>query len=81
MLNSVKARAKKGRVDVLLNKFIIAIFFGQILLCIFCGAFYTVWFENNKGELPYLMIEPNSEPSSNAFNFWTSFGTWMIIFS
>ena len=94
MMNSVKPRTKRSKVERLMNKQIIVIFILQILLCIFSALYYTIWFEDNevslltksffsffKDDLDYLDILQNSKDTKGGYNFGTRFGNWMLIFS
>lgn len=47
MLNSVKPRAKKSKVERLMSIQIYIVFAFQIALCIFCAIWYSTWFESN----------------------------------
>jgi len=81
MLNSVKARPKKSKVERMMGTQIIIIFIFQIALCLFCAIFYSVWFETNETDLEYLSTTTDTNQSNFGYNIGTRFGNWMIIFS
>jgi|LauGreDrversion4_2_1035121.scaffolds.fasta_scaffold270293_2 hypothetical protein len=43
MMNQLKSRTKKSKVDSATNKYIIIIVICQFLLCFFAGAYTNVW--------------------------------------
>ena len=67
MLNSVKARPKKSKIEVMMGRQIVIIFFVQILLCIFCAAYYSIWFESN--EVIRLLISTNLSERIGLFGY------------
>lgn len=81
MLNSTKARAKRSKVEMLMNKLIITVFLFQILFCVFCGFYNAIWYSNNQNKLSYLEIDLNGT-KDNAFyyNLFVRMGNWLIIF-
>lgn len=81
MLNSIKARAKRSRVEELMNKMIITVFVFQLLFCVFCGLYNAFWYMSKKDALGYLVIDLNND-KDNAFyyNFFVRMGNWLIIF-
>ena len=81
MLNSTKARAKKSRVEVLMNKMIVTVFVFQILFCIFSGLYSAIWYLYHKDDVDYLSIDTHgSKDNSFVYNFFVRTGNWLIIF-
>jgi len=80
MMNSVKPRAKKSKVERLMNTQVIIVFCFQIVLCIFCAIWYSTWFESNDDFLSYLDILAGYKDTSYAYNFGTRLGSWILIF-
>jgi len=80
-LNSVKAKPKKSKLERMMEKMIMLVFGFEILICLFCAIYYTVWYENNEDDLSYLHIPSDSNDSKGGYNFGTRFGNWIIIFS
>lgn len=81
MLNSVKARQKKSKVERMMGTQILIIFGFQIVLCLFCAIFYSAWLQDNEYDLSYLLMDIGTKDTSLAYNIGTRFGNWMIIFS
>jgi phospholipid-transporting ATPase len=81
MLNSVPARAKRSKLENHMSKQIMIVFVVQILICVFCSAYYSIWYAINSTHLPYLHISSTSDDNNSAYNFWTRFGNYLIIFS
>lgn len=50
MLNSSKSRAKVSSLEAYMNREIIYIFLLQLAVCIFCAAYYAVWYTDNKND-------------------------------
>lgn len=80
MLNSVKARPKKSKVEVLMNSFIITVFVVQILTCFFASFYNAFWFNSKKEELSYLEMDTTGFVNSFVYNVLVRFGNWLIIF-
>lgn len=81
MLNSVKARPKKSKVERMMSLQIIIIFFVQVVLCLFCAIYYSVWLDTNEDDLNYLDISVDPTQENIGYNIGTRFGNWIIIFS
>ena len=81
MLNSTKARAKRSKVELLMNKLIVTVFIFQILFCIFSSLYSAFWYFSFQDKVDYLDIDRNSV-KDNAFyyNLFVRFGNWLIIF-
>lgn len=47
MLNSVKARPKKSKVEKMMSFQILIVFAFQATLCIFCAIYYAIWYDKN----------------------------------
>lgn len=80
MLNSVKARPKKSKVEVLMNSFIITVFVVQIMTCFFASFYNACWFHLKKDELSYLEMDTKGFTNSFVYNVLVRFGNWLIIF-
>lgn len=81
MLNSVKARPKRSKVEKTMNILILTVFGVQILTCIFSALYSAIWYELHKNELPYLMIDLNGVVNNSFYyNFFVRLGNWIIIF-
>jgi len=48
MLNSVKARPKKSRLESLMNNFILIIFGLQMFMCFFAALYGVLWYDKHK---------------------------------
>jgi len=84
MLNSVKARPKKSKVERMMSFQIIIVFIFQGLLCLFCAIYYAVWLEDNdylETSSSYLDFPTGDDGTNVGYNIGTRFGNWMIIFS
>lgn len=81
MLNSVKARPKRSKVEKTMNILIITVFCVQVLTCIFSAFYSAIWYELKQLDLSYLNIDKNGV-TNNAFyyNFFVRLGNWIIIF-
>ena len=81
MLNSVKARPKRSKVEKTMNLLILTVFIVQIITCIFSALYSAIWYEAHKHDLDYLEIDLNGI-SNNSFyyNFFVRLGNWIIIF-
>ena len=81
MLNSVKARPKRSKVEKTMNALIITVFCVQILTCLFSALYSAIWYEINKEHLPYLAIDMNGVTNNSFYyNFFVRLGNWIIIF-
>ena len=81
MLNSVKARPKRSKVEKTMNILIITVFCVQILTCIFSALYSAIWYELNKHNLPYLVIDLDGVANNSFYyNFFVRLGNWIIIF-
>jgi len=81
MLNSTKARTKKSKVEVLMNKLIIMVFVFQILFCFFSGLYSAVWYLLHEDEVSYLKINQNvAKDHAFYYNLFVRMGNWLIIF-
>lgn len=81
MLNSVKARPKRSKVEKTMNVLIITVFCVQILTCIFSALYSAIWYEMYKEKLPYLDIDLNGVANNSFYyNFFVRMGNWIIIF-
>lgn len=81
MLNSVKARPKRSKVEKTMNILIITVFGVQILTCLFSALYCAIWYEIHKENLPYLMIDMNGVVNNSFYyNFFVRMGNWIIIF-
>lgn len=61
MLNSVKARPKKSRLETLMNSLILIIFAIQMGMCFFASLCGQVWYQYHKDQISYLEIPDISE--------------------
>lgn len=81
MLNSVKARPKYSKVELSMNRSILTVFIGQLLICLFSALYYAIWYEIERYDLPYLIIDLSGfDDNSFVYNFFIRFGSWLIIF-
>ncbi|EGR28039.1 phospholipid-translocating p-type flippase family protein, putative [Ichthyophthirius multifiliis] len=82
MMNSFSSRSKKSQLEIMMGRQIIVIFLVQIVICIFCGLYYMIWYNENSGDLDYLYIIKNSvEENANYYNFLVRFGNWILLFN
>lgn len=58
MLNSVKAKTKKSKVERVMNQLIIIVFLIQVLLCLVAAIYYSAWYSDN--EVNQFMKSSNS---------------------
>jgi len=55
MMNSLKSRTKKSKVDWKTNKYILMIVLCQFCLCLFAAAYTNIWQKNDgRVDFPYL---------------------------
>lgn len=81
MLNSVKARPKYSKVELSMNRSILTVFVGQLIICIFSSLYYCIWYELHRYELPYLLIDTTGfTDNSFVYNIFVRFGAWLILF-
>jgi phospholipid-transporting ATPase len=59
MLNSVKGRPKKSRLEVMMNFFILVIFAMQMTMCFAAAVYGVMWYDSHMTVLDYLEIKPN----------------------
>lgn len=81
MLNSVKSRPKKSKVDKMMNKQIIFVFISLILISIFAAIWAAVWMFNVKDNLPYFEIQSGDIENDYRIYILVSYGTWMLLLS
>ena len=82
MLNSVKARSKKSRVEKIMNFQVFNIFVAQILFSLFSGFFAAFWYLFRKNNLSYLDIKLNAIANNTFwYNIFVRFGNWLLIFT
>ena len=77
MLNSISARPKKSHLDNLTGYFVVYVFIFLIVMCLFCGLWYSIW-EFNTRELTSKYISGSDD--SFFYCFITRFGNWLLIF-
>lgn len=54
----------------------------QLVICVFCALYYTIWFFSNYDELDsYLNIDDNSWVASEVLSFIIQIFTWFLLFS
>lgn len=81
MLNSTKARAKRSKVELLMNKMIITVFIFQLLFCLFSSLFNAFWYLSYQNKLEYLNIDRNgTKDNTFPYNLFVRLGNWLIIF-
>ncbi|EGR33087.1 phospholipid-translocating p-type flippase family protein, putative [Ichthyophthirius multifiliis] len=83
MLNSIKARPKKSKVERKMNFFIACIFILQILICLGNSIYSLIWFMKNKKYLiNYLGLSSTDKLDNSMFHlFLIQWGTWILIFT
>ena len=81
MLNSVKSRPKKSKVDKMMNKQIIFVFFSLILVCLFGAIWADVWLTHTKDKLTYFLIKSTDIESDYRIYILVNFGTWVLLLS
>ncbi|CAD8170934.1 unnamed protein product [Paramecium octaurelia] len=81
MMNSFKARTKRSKLEVLMQKFILMIFIIQFIMCVIASLVYSIYYYNNRMTLTYLYIAVNTSEYTIPYNFFVRFGNWMLIFN
>jgi len=80
--NSAKAKNKKSRIELHINKQIIIIFLIQVFLCVVGAAIGATWMIMNLHKAWYLDFNEADQWSSNWFLlFIKTTGTWILIFT
>lgn len=51
-----------------------------MVICIFCGLYYSIWYQTNQNELSYLDINKGDLQDKFMYNFILKYGNWVIIF-
>jgi phospholipid-transporting ATPase len=65
-----------------MQKQILYIFIIQLTVCVLCGVYYLVWYEENKRNLEYLDIDLQGiVDNSPVYNFFVRIGNWILIFT
>ncbi|EAS00612.2 phospholipid-translocating P-type ATPase, flippase family protein (macronuclear) [Tetrahymena thermophila SB210] len=81
MLNSVKARPKKSKVEVQMNGFIGLIFYIQIFICFATAIISAILSDQIFNSAGYLQISNNDADKNFMLNFLIKWGTWILIFT
>ena len=81
MLNSVKARAKSSKLEVLMGSQIKIVFIFQIILCAFASLYHAVYYSSNENNFPYLQTKDDKTLSNFGTNFFVRIGNWILIFT
>lgn len=81
MLNSVKSRPKKSKVDKIMNNQILLVFILQLLISLFAAIYADVWLYNNKSLLTYLEIKSGDIEADYKIYILVNYGTWFLLLS
>lgn len=75
MLNSVKGRPKRSKLEKDMGRFVWYLFIFLILLCSFAALYYSIWEESNERAVnTYILADDNSF----VYNFFVRFGNWLL---
>lgn len=81
MLNSVKSRPKKSKVDKTMNNQIILVFIAQILISLFAAIWADIWLVHKTPELPYFDIQSGDVEADYRIYILVNYGTWILLLS
>lgn len=81
MLNSVKSRPKKSKVDIIMNRQIILVFISLILISLFGAIWADVWLYNKRPELRYFEIKVGDIEDDYRVYILVNYGTWILLLS
>jgi phospholipid-transporting ATPase len=80
MLNSSKSKNKFSQVESQMNRQIVYIFIMQVLICLMCATFYSIWYDLTEDDTDqYLELDDKND--NIAAQFVIIFFTWMLIFT
>lgn len=81
MLNSVKARPKKSRLEETMNKFIILIFGLQCAMCFTAALYSNEWYGGHKSDVYYLEMPTYGQETNYMDTLFMKWGSWILIFT
>ena len=81
MLNSVKSRPKKSKVDKTMNNQIILVFIAQILISLFAAIWADIWLVHKTPELPDFDIKSGDIEADYRVYILVNYGTWILLLS
>ena len=82
MMNSVKARSKKSKIETDTNKNIVIVFCVQLVCCILGSIVGATWMVKHIDNALYLAFDETDPWNSNWFLlFIKTVGTWFLIFT
>lgn len=73
MKNSLKGRAKKSKMELATNYYIVLIVLIQISICLLSAAYNCIWVNVNGSHLTYLGFNYKDNSNSNVQNYIIAF--------
>lgn len=77
---STQVRFKYSHMQEQLTQYIVIIIILQVLICIVCAGYYTLWFWLTEDDTEQY-LDLDSHHNNLWAQFFIAFGTWMLIFS
>ena len=83
MLNSVRAKAKKSKVEKKMNNYVILIFVSQLTICFITSLINISWFDNHSQDtMSYMEFDKDNYINESSINrLFVKWGTWILIFT
>ena len=76
MMNSVRGRPKRSRLEKDTGRFVLDVFIILVLICLLSGLIYAIWEENNSNIVESYIKD---EHRSFIYNFFVRAGNWLLI--
>jgi len=79
-LNNFNNRYKFSRIELIMNKMILWIFLILLSICIFCSAYYNIWYHQKSSHLGYLGIKARNDfEERTSESFFLMLPLWYLL--